>query len=591
MASSASPTFDASLASSVADVRTKVGFDKKFLLATGLVLLLHLLLSLWFYQLFLTRAQLVTKVIEHFAGIELPVFALYSDAVFHQWSILLSASMQPLFAVAVLLTASLPFIFRRELRWAEFDATGRLKVAITVLSVVLTWQLVTYDYNLFLDQAHYVDRALVLCLALLVWKHPGFVPLLLVAALTMLSSIRYPFEWLSITDRRLLIDTLILFTSCCAIRVGIGRGWIPRPVRLKPLTLFLFLLLCLIGASYFATAVKKIWISPYGWDWFWEGKLGLHTAFCVSRGWLTVLSAEQRMEVVRWVTAVQVPFLFAALLIEIGGLFTVVRRRLSMWLLLSMISLHLGIFAVSGILFWKWIAVDIVAIGLLYRLTSAESAEIFQGRRMVAVAIILISPFCFRPVMLGWFDTPLHNHLQLEAVGESGEVYTIDKGAMDPYDMFFQFNRFVFLVDQPLMVVGHSVRDYDVAESILNAGPDGVEQLCQEQGINHFDAEKCRVFDQFIGTYFANLNRYGGKPLTFGPASPFHHIYGWSHGQKFIGQEPVRSVRVRFIQEYYDGEQNVPLFNEIVRDVPIEPQPAGDQQAVEVEPNLLSHLQ
>jgi hypothetical protein len=153
---------------------------------------------------------------------------------------------------------------------------------------------------------------------------------------------------------------------------------------------------------------------------------------------------------------------------------------------------------------------------------------------------------------------------------------------MDPYDMYFQFDRFVFLVDRPLLGShgSQSTSDYRAAEEIIAAGPDGIEPLRRAHGVNYFDAEQTRVFDDFIAQFFKRMNAYGGKPLAFGPLSPLHHIYAWSPGPKFAGQEPVASVRVRFVEAYYDGERDVVLFDEIVREITIEADVPGHRQEV-----------
>jgi hypothetical protein len=135
--------------------------------------------------------------------------------------------------------------------------------------------------------------------------------------------------------------------------------------------------------------------------------------------------------------------------------------------------------------------------------------------------------------------------------------------------------------------VGHSTRDYAQARQIVAAGPGGMQALAQSDGTNHFDAKLAATFDAYFRKYFEHWNTYGGKPLTFGLLSPPHHVYAWSDGQKFTGQEQVRAVRVRFVEAYYDGEKTVTLSNDVVREVAIDTHHAETTPAAALE---VTHL-
>ncbi len=134
-----------------------------------------------------------------------------------------------------------------------------LRWLIVVVVLLATWLGSTYDYNLFFNQAHYVDRfSLILLGILIVWR-PVFVFPFLLLLLGILYQFSYPYEgnpsW---PELNLLVRALTLFGSAFLIHVLTGR---------QETTDFVFVLCCLVASSYWGSGIGKFqlnWIShPY----------------------------------------------------------------------------------------------------------------------------------------------------------------------------------------------------------------------------------------------------------------------------------------------------------------------------------------
>ena len=77
---------------------------------------------------------------------------------YHNFSICLSAFAHPLFLIAFLLIIW-PLLKHRE-KLASISYTYPERLLITVSAALLSWELSTYNYNYYLDNAFYLDRIL-----------------------------------------------------------------------------------------------------------------------------------------------------------------------------------------------------------------------------------------------------------------------------------------------------------------------------------------------------------------------------------------------------------------------------------------------
>jgi len=291
-----------------------------------------------------------------------------------------------------------------------------------------------------------------------------------------------------------------------------------------------------------------------------------------TRGWLCFLDEPTILGIGKLLRTLNTPVLWTTVLVELSGIVFFFHRRLSYAVITAWIALHLAIFASSGILFWKWIGVD-VALGLvLWRLRRSELHHHLFGLRPWALSGLLVSlaPLYFQPTMLAWFDTRYDISYQLEAVGESGKTYQVEPAFMAPYDILFNQTRFWFLSPERFLVRDYgATHRHDVFTAIRDArGFEGFQQLEAAEGIPRHDAARADRFDHFMRTFFTDLNEHRDRWLAINLLAPPVHM--WScRRNPYRMQEKVASVRVRIIRIYYDGAKIDRFDDRVIREVPI----------------------
>lgn len=504
----------------------------------GLVLLLHQCLRLLFH-----------------VGLVLPEAAYHKPILFTQLVV-----FKPLLLLAWLLPTG--FLLRnwRRLRWTHLDSGPQLRLLVIAIATTLAWAFSTYGYNPYYGYTHFLDRAVLVLLGLAVWKNPAFTPAFVLQALVIIGQLRYPLEELDWTDKILLIDHLILFNAFLLV--------LPLGGKLGGLH-YVFLASCLQISAYFWPGVGKI-----GMGW-----LGMNEVFALfihtyTRGWLCFVDESTILGIGKLLRTVNGPILWTTVLVEVTAVLFFLHRRLPYALIAGWIGLHLAIFASSGILFWKWIVVD-VALGLvLLRLRRSELRHPMFGLRPWALSLLLVifAPLYFQPTMLAWFDTRYDVSYQLEVVGDSGTIFQVEPAFMAPYDLLFNQTRLWFLSPEPFLVRDYgATNDRDVFSAIRDAKRwEAFQQLEAAKGVHRFNADRIDRFDHFVRMFFADLNERRDRWLPVNFLAPPLHITSCRRNP-YQMQEKAASVRVRIIRTHYDGEKIDRFDDRVIREVPIHP--------------------
>jgi hypothetical protein len=186
--------------------------------------------------------------------------------------------------------------------------------------------------------------------------------------------------------------------------------------------------------------------------------------------------------------------------------------------------------------------------------------------------LIAFSPIYFQPSWLAWFDTRLNTVYDLEVVDAKGDTYRVDRGFMAPYDVIFSQNRLYYLSNNDLISITYgAVMDFGLAQTIENAGSgEVIEELRLDYGQNRYDEPAAQSFDRFIQTYFHNLN--SGIDRRVLPVVPYaaHHINSFPPAPLDSIELPIQTVRVRFVEAYYNGEEILMLQDRIIREIEIQ---------------------
>lgn len=94
---------------------------------------------------------------------------------------------------------------------------------------------------------------------------------------------------------------------------------------------------------------------------------------------------------------------------------------------------HLGVFALSGIFFWKWMLLN-AAIIVAW---SGRTEPIGWRLRLLACALTALSPYFFGIIKLGWYDTPALNRIEVLAVDRNGARIPVPAAYFRAYSYAF----------------------------------------------------------------------------------------------------------------------------------------------------------
>jgi hypothetical protein len=492
----------------------------------------------------------------YFRGLTLPEEAYFAPVV--AWEVL----RRPAGAVLLLAPCAIGALACRGRAWRGEPYGGATRALVVVAAVAIAYPLAAGDVNLYHGQVHAADRVLVLAAALAVALHPAAAAVLVGLAIAMVGQFHHPigfaFPW---TEARPLYELLVLF-------VAFTLADLSRRYRAGD---YLFLALCLVASGYLWAGLTKL---PVGW--LAHADLVNLAVNSHVNGWLRGVDDARfygLIESARWLNQ---PLAAAALAVELAAIGLLWRRALARGLLLAWVLFHLGVFALSGSLFWQWMVVA-VTLMILLRPRGAAEAAIFgrPGRVWVSAAIVLSAPLHFGPDEFGWLHTRLNVFHELEVVGDSGRVYPVERNFMAPYDAAFAESTFFYLTPNPVLV-GMSggtpdLRIFRALDSV--ADRQALEDVEARLGTPRFDAGQAARLDRFLATFFANLNTRGSKrPFRLAPPALPNMWHAPIPGA-YRGQEPARMVRVRFVKTLYQAGRIEVLTDQVVRVIPVEPSP------------------
>jgi hypothetical protein len=319
-------------------------------------------------------------------------------------------------------------------RWEAFEHGTILRVGIMVLAVALAWPYVTYGYNHYLDQAHALDRALLVILTALIGWRPAFViPFLALQMAIMWQFLQPPLGGSLFAHKLQVVYPLVLFASALCVH-AISRRF--------PTRAFMLLTITMIGATYWEAARAK-----HVLDWTFTNELHLILPAAFNHGWLGAWSGETIATLSGAVGSVEWLLQPAVIILEAACIVITISRRFAIALLGGLIVFHIGVFAFYGFLFWTWITLDVVLILLLIRLRP----DVF-GLRMTLISapLVLFGAYWAHAPPLGWLDTRVGYTYRLEAIVQGAGRTTLDPAYFAPYQDAFTMTAFSYLSDNVL---------------------------------------------------------------------------------------------------------------------------------------------
>jgi hypothetical protein len=507
------------------------------------------------------------------------------DSIYHTPSMVLASLKSPVNTGIFLLSIWLVRSARKTVTWGTTNLGLATKILIFSIVLILTWNYSTYDYNFFLNQSHWIDRLLLITLAGSVLFSPLAVVFHLPVLYIIFSQFGYPLGGASTTDKIMLFELEMLFAafvmwsafgqrmrSLSAKRSRLFSPFFSEENTLHSeahFTVFWVIALAVVGSCYFFPGLKKLSIGPTYVEWFLNDRLDNMAAsgFLRRMGSLQTLifGANAFTKIIGFVEAYRKPLLTIAVLIELSGFLILANRKLATLFLLAAIGLHFGIAFVSGIFFWKWILIDLVLLFLIVS-NKVGIAQLFTKRNFIASLLLLcLAAPLWSPPTLGWFDLKNIYYFTISVEGKSGQLYSVDPNYMDPYDLYFSFMRYFFLVDNKIFV--GSTEDYNAASKIQASTLDDIQAIEDELGENYYDPALAAQFEDFLKVFFQSLNEHPErKDIIPNFLRPPYHIQFLQESNEYAAQEPVDRIIIGFVEQYFDGKAHSIYREETVLD-------------------------
>ncbi|RAP27584.1 hypothetical protein DID74_00325 [Candidatus Marinamargulisbacteria bacterium SCGC AG-333-B06] len=419
---------------------------------------------------------------------------------------------------------------------------------LNIISGVILWKLLSFEYNFYYDSAFIVDRLIYIVLWGVSLRVPLFLIIFTFLTLVNLAQVHIPGLYnFGMVDSLIFWEILVLWSSfqiaTCFIKI---RSY-----------LYLLILMSLHLSYYFYAGIAKLAISPNGYEYFLtDFKIMFKQALIYGNKFMELAySFFNRIE----------PILpFSIVVLELSALIVLFSKRLT-YSLLSLFSLmHILIFLICRMIFWKWILVNISLCALIYKLKKTDLDALYKKSSIATcIVLILFAPLTYKPIWLGWYQTNIINAKTVEVTNNNGEVFEVslrDFGIHSIYTTFF-IQHLYFLDDKPppKFSVGEYKEYIDLTSMSLEQYKSYREQEKWLDADSAINLEKKEILEDFFKQYFHNKNNYAGRKKFFMPI--WGHIYQdydqlKDKYRKSLSEiEVVKNVKIRY-REFFINIKN-----------------------------------
>ncbi len=497
--------------------------DWHFILRISLIIAVFVILERWILHVgqlprtFYSQPYLTNGILTHIGWLHGMALMLYGGAVL---------VLKPLRA-----------------SWTSYSSSPALRIMIGACVILLAWPYSTYDYNFYFDDSHWDGRVAVAMLGLLSCWRAAVIPIFLIVVTAVMHQFHYPLGGDSLSEQSLFVKILLLCWLCFLFKSWIGK---------KGEHDFLFLTLIVLASAYWTCGFGKLRMN-----WISFGHIYHLLSATYANGWLGFLSPDQIGHMSQWLAKLDWLMRFFVVIVEVGALFVWWRRWTVMTFLAFWVCFHLGVFALSGILFWKWIVLEVGLLIFMLQSKTAKKLPFFNPATfVVSVLFIGAGKYLFQPTNLSWYDSPVSYAFRFEGQGEDGNVYEISPQLFNPYDYQFTMGAFRYLSESPTIpVVWGAVFDRAVAEEVLKVrNLDDIRALEEELNQITFNPEKAQVMDQFIRRWADRYATEKRAAASWERLKAPPQLVTFSRNNAYHGQVTLTKIDLYQVTTLFDGK-------------------------------------
>lgn len=393
-----------------------------------------------------------------------------------------------------------------------------IRVSISILTLLVSWNYVFYDYNYFMNEWHRVDRLLIAALAILSLRYPLFLFPLIAEIYLVDYQFNFPLGGSKLLDKSMPLEMLKMFASWFVI-VAIFQSKKPLTSKLNTLFLMFF---SLYGFFYFHSGLQKIVVSGSLWSWPFENEIIYNLLAIRDRGWLQ--NAPQ------WLVDFHFDYFLAfgtvgqvlVLITELAAIFVLWSKRLAKWLFLGIFILHFHVFVLNGALFWLW---GTVGAFLIYALLKMK-VDFFSKRNfLISIPLMIVFVFALQVSKLGWYDSRLDNFFELEAELYNGEKEMVSLNTMKPYTLHFQYGNFLSVVDYKNIYSGFLMLNKSDFEALAGVDSSGAMELIESKGVNVYRPEMRQELSNILDSFLVNSGPQENEWLNYFQPPPYWNAH------------------------------------------------------------------
>ncbi len=470
--------------------------------------------------------------------------------------------------------------------WSEVDSVGGLRWLTLLLGATLAWSYAGQPYNYYFDQSHVWDRWLAIVLLISTLRSPVLLPFFVMAILVARGQLDHALAGAFTIADELPLRVLGLIAGC-AVWNGLLRLWGTREggssfgktddafpsLRIETRAV-VYAILCTISFEYLLAALGKFALGREPLDWIWFSHMENLFVSSHLNGWLSQLSQERVLAIADVMRSLHLPIAISTILIELGMVFLLFRQRATLLLLALVSSMHLGIVVTTGIIFWKWLAIDAgLLVWLWVRRSDPQVLGVYaRGGFVASVLIVGLVAYSIGGNQFAWWNTTWTMLYEVEVRGADGRTYVVNPADFKPYTFFDVYkpdgrklHTYVYG-----MTVNRKLREFFEAPD-----PETLERFATsaaKPGDPPF-VERGKgkaAFADFMTRYFTNRNAHPGRNVPpFLIAAPALHNRYLRRENLYRDQAPVVAVQLRFKEVYYTGSELKEMRNEVVYSIPI----------------------
>lgn len=452
-------------------------------------------------------------------------------------------------------------------QWNHLAAGTTLRFLTLMLAAMLTWNAVTKDVDLGTGNTNGVWRVLLVASTLGVYFSPSLV---LVTGLLL----THPFAvWQHHATLPMRLVQVLMAHLCIASLLA--------ETPFGGVTALMFFVLTIVISHYLITAAAKALLGPRWYSWVKDNSLHHLAANAYSWGWARFLPWRWWLRVIKGTKRVEKPLQLSAFCLELLSPLALLHPWVAISFCCAWAAFHGGVFLLSGLLFWDWAVTNLILAYVIYLLPAQVTDELFGPVSVLAsVVFMLIFPLrhkLWKPMPLGWFDTPLTQRVHWRVRGASGKLYGLYNNFMCPHERLYGKVHGCFLV--PVQVMTYHLGEVykaDLRDAIRQAGPDlnALGEVRHRFGILPRSEEMTARHVAYLRRFFQQLNRGARKQIL--PRwlrwlkAPGGQIFYWGELPAFRGQERALTVSIAYREEYFDGQTLKRLRDDDILEVEID---------------------